>query len=159
MYSMSDYMNERFQHGSELGHVFVQVRIYKGQTTACARLSQAWVSVDGIEMWKLELIEPFAGTTHYAPCTRVRPCSGVGSGCTCQAAQNAIKALLAPLAGRGGAPACGEAPRPAGRAKLFNDPMQRLQKDLMERRGKSSDVLVTRHFIPVERKNRPESYK
>ena len=124
---------------------YVQLRILKGQTTACGRIEGLYVAPDGANLWRVALLWPFEGHKYVLE-RHLRACGGVDSCCTCQTHCGADT-------GRGGGPACGEAPRPV--EALGYRPMdafERLHFELLKQAARR-DVMVTRHFIPENRKN------
>ena len=101
MYTYNEHLQrcaEYARQGISDKETYVQLRILKGQTTACARILGLWVTPEGSHLWRLALQWPFSGLK-YAAFERVRLCSGVG-GCTCQTQHGADT-------GRGGAPLAG----------------------------------------------------
>lgn len=75
---------------------FVQAKL--GRTTFCARIAGAWDTSDGVEMWELQLLQPFPGISSVAA-HRVRQCSGVDGCCSC-AGEGAGGAAQPPAAPR-----------------------------------------------------------
>lgn len=145
MYTYNEHLQrcaEYARQGISDKETYVQLRILKGQTTACARILGLWVTPEGSHLWRLALQWPFSGL-NYAPFERVRLCSGVGSGCTCQTQHGADT-------GRGGAPACGAAPR---LVEAPREAFERLHFELLKKQAAGRDVMVTRHFSPENRKN------
>lgn len=61
---------------------YVQVQI--AFTSCCARIVAAWDTVDGKEMWQLDVLDPIKGRMS-VPAHKVRQCSGLDGCCGCAA--------------------------------------------------------------------------
>ncbi len=71
---------------------FVQIKL-KG-VLICARLREAWITQDGLELWAVDMLGPLRGRCS-VPYKQVRQCSGLDGLCACS--------------GESGASACGAA--------------------------------------------------
>ncbi len=73
----------RCREAAQARHMLVQYVQSKRQgVTYCARISEAWTTPDGLDMWVLDLLSPEIARRH-VPAKSVTQCSGVDGHCVC----------------------------------------------------------------------------
>lgn len=106
MYTYIEHLQrcaEYAQQGISDKETYVQLRILKGQTTACARILGLWVTPEGSHLWRLALQWPFSGLK-YAAFERVRLCSGVVAAAPAKRSMGPIQGAEGPRLRGGAAP-------------------------------------------------------
>jgi hypothetical protein len=58
------------------------VQVLIKSVSCCAMIKEAWTPASGVDLWRVELLNPLAGLTYVSP-SKVRQCSGLDGQCSC----------------------------------------------------------------------------
>ena len=81
-YTLSDHFRRAYTPNGQRVHFDAFVQVQSSGVTNCAKVRDAWVTDEGRDMWRVDLLGPLQGRSSF-PVAKVIQCSGLDGHCTC----------------------------------------------------------------------------